>query len=197
MKPKIYFEYVLTLQDKKGKKIYSVKKESESLLMNFVSLLFCQFRNNNINFPAVDNGNLVNFSGTLRGTAFSGFAATASALACDGALNDDITGIEIGSGTTLAVAPNNYSLQTRYTTANFQFLAQGGNATSVVGNDSKLSLRRVFVNIGVAALNVTEIGLVAKPNAEYFLIARDLLSPVVSVGSGQSFTVEYILTVTA
>ncbi len=90
-------------------------------------------------------------------------------------------GLTIESGVTGVLAYNDYHLRGL-------ILADGGSpdtnvvygVTNVVmsNSDNTLSVSRRFVNNNASDIKINEIGLVAKSGSDYFLIARDIITPL-------------------
>jgi len=107
-------------------------------------------------------------------------------------------GIWIGYGST-AVAPEDYTLESKATTTDFSYNGTTLEAVSYDANVALFRIIRTFTNISGASKTISEIGLVfyekqnVSPADVYFLIARDVLPTPATVPDGGTITVRYII----
>lgn len=110
-------------------------------------------------------------------------------------------GIVIGTGTK-PVSIDDFQLAGKidHGTGAGQMLYQDtsiGNLVYEGTNTVSITITRSFVNNSGASITVNEVGLQANHVGYVFLIARDLVSPGVSVPNGATLTVSYKITATA
>lgn len=112
-------------------------------------------------------------------------------------------GIVIGKGTT-AVSMSDVNLASPYTSNEFIYSPVDVSAPSIGTTSGSFNITRNFVNKTASTLSVTEAGIIALFNwqyyntgtSAYYLIARDLFSTPASVPSYSTLQVIYTFTVT-
>jgi len=147
-------------------------QECHSLLANFLSLLAVQF--DQANRSAVD----------VNGSTYS-VAPGITNLRADGPNNNDSYGLVVGKGLT-SVDINDFKLADQIYHGVVQgYLDYGETGIGVVtisGNSAQLAITRSFYNNGTDAITITEVGLITYTGGLYFLIARDLPTPIIVPG---------------
>jgi len=220
---KLYLE--CEIRDKNGKLLSKYKKESESLLKNFMVILQAVFNTSVIKTSPIGNQNTVytvtvkDTSGASKsvgvGVVFYNYVSSTNywiflPLTINAPQNDDTYGIQVGSSPA-SVSRDDYMLGGK-------ILSGSGNAQLVYGAmtveipdgippDTVFRAIRTFTNNTSDNITVYEIGLVIAnqvasnqstlPAPIYVLIARDVLTSPQTIPPGATLTVRYIFKVTA
>jgi hypothetical protein len=220
---KLYLE--CEIRDKNGKLLSKYKKESESLLKNFMVILQAMFNTSVIKAGPIGNQNTVytvtvkDTSGASKsvgvGVVFYNYVGSTNywillPLTINAPQNDDTYGIQVGSSPS-SVSRDDYMLGGK-------ILSGSGNAQLVYGAmtveipdgippDTVFRAIRTFTNNTSDNITVYEIGLVIAnqvasyqttlPTPIYVLIARDVLTSPQTIPPGATLTVRYIFKVTA
>lgn len=123
---------------------------------------------------------------------------TFSAAGFSGVLNDSDYGVVVGTGST-AESFEDHVLATQCThgTGVNQFTHLAGSVTGTWNGTTKKwtsVISRNFQNNSAAAIIVAETGIYLKiASLVFYLLTRDLLSPTVSVGIGETIKVDYTI----
>lgn len=173
------------VRDKKGQVIYKKRKKAKSWVKNFAEILRSHF---------------ANLDATVKGLDGSEYTSPPDTILVAAEEGNDSYGIQVGSGTGTPI-PSDYKLATKIDHGTGANQLQYGAVTveSVTIEDSNISqfrVIRVFTNGSGSDITVTEIGLVTYYAGVSVLLARDLLSPSVTVPDGATLTVRYIVKVT-
>lgn len=167
-----------------------VVKEYElahSFLLHFIKALYFRL------------GNTTRLFSTTRSNATQD-TSNQSQIVCTGSANDDTTGILVGIGTA-AVGIGDYRIQSQIIhgtgAGQLQYGACVGSTVNSTTNTTSLIFTRVFSNASGGTVTVNEIGMadydtnVGSPSvAVYYLIARDVVSPI-TILNGEQLTLSY------
>jgi hypothetical protein len=220
---KLYLE--CEVRDKNGKLLSKYKKESESLLKNFMLMLQAMFNVPKLSTePGWDivttyQATVKDTSGENRNVTLGAFVrymygrsgyTTFLPMCMNAPQNDDTYGIQVGSSPA-SVSRDDYMLGGK-------IVSGSGNAQLVYGvmtveipdgtpPDTVFRAIRTFTNNTSDIITVYEIGLVVAnqygigdnniQTPIYVLVARDVLGTPQSIPSGATLTVRYIFKVTA
>jgi hypothetical protein len=166
-------------------------------------------------FSTINIADIIDVSGTSQtlqiksGTRSTNSSVDMGLLALNAPAGDSSWGLLVGRGTT-SPTPNDFALEDPYSegtgAGQLSHGASSVEATSVSGNQVTTRIIRTFTNNYTGSQNVSEVGLVARWKYYYygvgllnqdvkFLIARDVLPAPISVGSGQTLTMRYVITI--
>jgi len=197
---KIYVE--TEIKDKHGKIIKKQRFRSRSLLTNFIKWMESLFEC---------------YSGWYGFTTLTDRTGTAFDLPDDAAryaydfgtiiagATNDLFGVLVGSGTT-AVSAGDYNLASPIShgtgAGQLQYQFMKLPEITVVGAETRMKVRRQFINGSGADVSVNEVGMALQAVSiaavvRRFLIARDVLPTTDVVPDGATYTVDYIIKVTA
>ena len=179
----------LTISDKNGRIVKHIQRKAESFVQQFLQLFYiqsCQIAERLL-YPIKDTGN------NIRNICESNLS-----FASNAALGDTNFGIMVGTGTT-DPAINDYKLQTPIAhgtgSGQLQYSAVTFGAPAADSTTSQFTITRNFANGSSGSVTVYEIGLYVKGyvynTAYYFMTLRDVISGGISVGAGQTLTVNY------
>ena len=190
-----------------GKIIEDREFESKSFVANVLSGLYCYlFQGGHVssgtalgNFPDGASYGMLDTGGTVRNGSISGSGLNASE-GFNGAAN---YGIVFGIGN-ITPAPTQYALANRIAggtgTGNlFYYDMKNISITVTVGQTVSSIFQRIAINETTAPISIAEMGLICnstQTTARNFLLVRDLVSPITSVGSGYAFIGQYAFSVT-
>jgi hypothetical protein len=197
---------------------------SRSLTKNFINLLYIQTAATSFSLPDITNTsrtpddsssddqrhkcNLKMSSAGGYGAeyCYGGYYGISSQPEKD-TIRSEYIGIQVGTGTN-AVTPTDYALQTRVAHGRSSGQLEYGGC-EIVGisfsnPNGQFSVRRYFTNISGGAITINEAGIYAagganttgSPGSWPFLIARDLVSPAVTVNDGEILRVTYMVQIT-
>jgi len=187
--------YEMEVRDKDNNLIAFQRKQSRSLLKNFLRAI----RGLMYGTAQYNGESLVDTSGITR--TYPYISAVAQEIFCT---NSPITnanyGIIVGTGVTV-VNRDQYALAAKIAHGNgsgqLMYGASTLEACDGTPPDTQFRIIRTFTNDYSGAITVNEIGLAFYQlyGPYYFLIARDLATQLVPIGA--TLTVRYILKVTA
>lgn len=173
--------------DKDGKEVFdSGELECDSYVGKMADFLHIHFCNS-----ALQNVQTVTGSTAQINAAASSLAATAAAQI-------DTQGIVVGTGST-AVAMGDYQLGNRISHAatGLNYNAVSFTTPSTSGSTRTFTITRSFFNASSAtASTINECGIYAQNGSNYFCVARDVESPAITIGVGNTGTLTYTIGVT-
>jgi hypothetical protein len=199
----------LEVRDASGKLLTFRKTKAKSLLPQFLGLIKGQFALTYTVPSGVGNSTVVDTSGAVRNYPYSVSSGTTyiywTGMQTNSGAGDSSYGLVVGTSDA-PNAVNQYAMgaiiphgngtgQLYYGSHSYE------NVTNVTGtNDWVIRIIRTFSNNSGASITVKEIGLIvltydSVANGRYFLIARDVISPV-TVPPGSTLTVRYIFKIT-
>jgi len=181
-------------RDAEGRLIQRLIQRSDSLLPNFLGMLYSQM-NSKYNSGGT-SGSGPNTSNT--NSAFIGTYATGNwvlIFATNDSSGDASYGIQVGTGTT-ANSTSTYALSAQIAngTGSGQLSYGTHNYVWSTGSTSTTAARS-FSNSSGASVTVSEVGLVFGANSN-FIMARDVLSSPVTIANGGSTTFQYTISIT-
>ena len=197
----IGLEYGIIVTDKKGKEVFRLEKQTaKSYVKQFLQALKVVMAYTTVSMKKT-TGDLVDVAPKC--TQGSYWANTTFKVNAGDEV--DAFGIQVGSGD-IAASNDDYKLadQILHGTESNQ-LSYGAVSFYDITEDSgyvKFAISRTFFNGSPAAIDVKEIGLVARviceghnvsTNYGDFLFIRDVLSSPVTVNVGNTLTVQYTL----
>jgi hypothetical protein len=195
----------LEVRDASGKLLTFKRAKAKSLLAQFLGLLKGQFA---VSWGANVSGNspVVDTSGTTRNCPCASGYLYYSGMLLNSGSGDSSYGLVVGTSDA-PNAVNQYAMGAIITHGSGTGQLYYGshtieNVTNPAGtNNWIIRITRVFTNNSTSSVTVKEIGLIALSQdsgcqpTRYFLIARDVISPV-TVPPGSTLTVRYIFKIT-
>lgn len=193
----------VTVWDRDGKVVQRGRQEMRSFINNFLKIIEALFRagqgsNTSTTVTDTSGSSKTVYAEYYSGSGYAGSGGTP--MACRASSGDDSYGIVVGSGTA-PLALDQYSLASKIShgTSSGQ-LSYGPVTVEDLGLDQTVSppvyrmrLIRTFVNFTSSAININEVGIVARNywkdwnavrNDVKFLIARDVLTTTYTVPAG-------------
>lgn len=177
------FMYFTVKDLKTGKIVLKRKEKCYSLVDNFLRILYCKM-GFVTNSGTDTSGSSVSFTAGSEIDPY--FLMTAGS-------SDDDSGIVVGTGTTAAAIDDN-NVETRIDdgagSGQLQYASSTVAAPTVDASTTTLTLTRVFTNDSGGSITINEVCLITQDSPEV-LIARDIVSGGIAVGSGQEATINY------
>lgn len=179
------------LRDVKGKIKSKGKKLGHSFVDNFARYLYMRMGQRQVVFY-LPTGSL--------DTAYTSTDNSATMNFTAGGSGDSSRGLCIGTSST-AESVSDYNLGSKIihgtSSGQMQYSSTTYSNPITDATSTSFNITRVFTNGSSGSITVREIGLFATNLASSnILMARDLLSPSVSVGVGEQLTINYTIKVT-
>lgn len=201
------------VRDKNGKLVEKRKFRSRSFVANLLRLLrilmlrYSTGTTTEVFYYVLTASEPIDHTNTARPTIIiTDLGNVANNVLLAGAIAGETDfGIRVGRGTATPM-PTDYNLETPIAHGSGANQLEYGSVTidpiSIVGNTVTLRLIRTFTNSSGSSIVVSEVGLSVRIKIAYtdtwayILIARDLVSPPVSVPNGSTLTLRYLLQTT-
>ena len=185
----------VTVRDKDGKVVEHWEKKSESLVRQWLELLYVQASGMQWpGYPVRDTGNNVRQ-----------VIADENNFRSDAGAGNSAYSIQIGTGTTSPTI-DDYKLETQIAhglaAGELQYSNTAIAYPAVSLSISQVTVTRHFSNGSGGTVTVYEIGLVlyaldSSHAGRYFMVIRDVIVTGISVADGQTLTINYRLQATA
>lgn len=174
------------VKDKAGNILYKQKKEANSLVKGFISLLCAQMVSNGVPNQQIIDGSYVTANPN---------ASTLASIGTAGGLQ----GIVVGTGTG-TVSLTDHKLDTVIThgigNGQLQYAAGGYTYPVTSGNTQYFTISKIFTNGSAGTINATEVGIYAYNGAAGYNMCIDRTLLAFSVLSGATATITYTIQVT-
>ena len=191
----LYYNYEIRRGDKLIKKTRN--QRCWSLIRQFLDLLFWEFAQQGVTFTDTSNT-----PRTLTQTDTGAKAEEYKRWRLNAAANTNTYGVVIGTGSA-AVSISDYQLTSIInhgtSAGQLQHSAVTFGAPTTDAAGTTFIVTRIFTNGSGGSITVSEIGLIAQvvsTSTYYTLIARDLVSPAITLANGESITINYTFTTT-
>lgn len=192
MRDNIELKYSYQIHNSKGKRVKSTRpKKCHSWVKAGLQILYMNTGLTVQTMKQVDTTTAAyaSYWGVAGTHYFNVNATSGSALA----------GVVVGTGTN-AVSFNDYCLQTLIAhgtgSGQLQYGTVSFGTPTTTSTTTDMRITRVFTNGSAGSITVNEIGLISYYSTREFLIIRDIVSPGVAIGVGESMTLNYIITTT-